>query len=154
MSANITEEKFNALREKATEAIRRGEHVCSVLTAEERLELKQSFPAFIQIAEDKIAQAKVRIEEVKEANQKRQEEFRKFIRKQAEQDGIHLPNAAVEDLSPTGYAIRCQFYLAARTGNAAAQDYWANNLKKWFDRPGFDLSEFNRLCAHYNLVEG
>jgi hypothetical protein len=152
MPINITEERFEALREKTTEALRRGEHVLSALSTEELQELKQGFPTFIQIAEDKMAQAKVRLDEIKAANQKRQEEFRKFIREQAEQDGVDIPDAAVEDLSVTGYAIRCQFYFVACGDNAVAQEYWANNLKKWFARPGFDLSEFNRLCAHYGIT--
>jgi hypothetical protein len=82
----LANDRFENLRERAMDALRRGEHVSSVLSAEERLELRQGTDARIQAAEEKNAQLRIQLEAMKEANRKRMEEIQRLIDAQAQRE--------------------------------------------------------------------
>ena len=73
----------------------------------------------------------------------------KMLKEHAQRAGVLIPESVWGILGPEAMAIRCQFYMNAFSGNSTAYSYWKSAQEHWFNRPGFDRTEFERLLSIY-----
>lgn len=144
MPAPAIDERYETLSARVRDALRNRQHVRDVMTGEELEELEERRQAYSAAVE-------LYHEELRESIRNKREELKRKVLEQAERDGVDLPGEVAEDYSPTGKALRCQFYLAAFADNLDAQTYWENSQGQWFAHPKFDRDEYNRILSLYSL---
>ena len=139
-----TDERYEALSARLRDALRNRQRVRDVMTDDELQEMQERRQAYSE-AMDQYNQ------ELRESIRSKRETWKREALEQAEKDGVDLPEAVAEDYSPTGQAIRCQFYRVAYPDGHYRFDF--NSIqKRWFAHPKFDRNEFDRLLSLYNLA--
>lgn len=135
------DERYEALSARLRDALRNRQRVRDVMTDDELQEMQERRQAYSE-ALDQYNQ------ELRESIRSKREAFKQGALKQAERDGVDLPEAVAGDYSPTGQALRCQFYRVA-----CPDDYyrWDFFQRRWFAHPRFDQAEYDRLLSLYNL---
>lgn len=137
------DERYETLSARVRDALRNRQHVRDVMTDEELEELEERRQAYL-------AAVKLYHEELRESIRIKREELKRKVLEQAERDGVDLPGEVAEDYSPTGKAVRYQFYRDTYPEGHYSLDL--NSMqKRWFAHPEFDRVEYDRLCTLYNL---